>query len=261
MYYDRELHFMLHDFIANLTFVPQDYAPILSLRANGQLNYANVVPYNQKWVPKRKDGSYLPDNQRESFQPAAVWTEDRWLFCRRMVGDDVCQILFYHLATFIWKQYEIDGEYLNWHQTTLITKVFGIQNVGEFIKRKATPQPVPTWDGKTRVWMDKDQLVNVHREACIFGPMAALFGRELQQFLMVNPDAKLISQNDFQHSVDCGRVSISQQIVDKQEDAEMGVEDDQASQSSKRTRSPRRAWYRDVRNQEVDLRPAGRQGY
>ena len=77
-------------------------------------------------------------------------------------------------------------------------------------------------------------------------------------FLMVNPEAKLIKQRDFQHSVDCGRVSIR---VDKQEDAEMGVEDDQASQSSKRTRSPRRDWYRDVRNQEVDLRPAGRKGY
>jgi len=178
-----------------------------------------------------------------------------------MVGDDFCQILFYHLATFIWKQHDIKGESLNRHQMTLITKVFGILNVGEFMQRKSNPQQVPTWDGKTRVWMDHDQLVRVQKEACIFGPLAALFGRELQQFLMVNPNAKLILQTDFQHSVDCGRVSISQQIVDKQDDAEMGIDDYQASQSSKRTRSPRRAWYRDVRSQEVDLRPASRKGY
>ena len=93
------------------------------------------------------------------------------------------------------------------------------------------------------------------------GPLAALFGRELQQFLMVNPNAKLILQTEFQHSVDSGRVSLSQQIVDKQrEDAEMVIDDDQASQSSKRTRSPRRALYRDVRSQEIDLRPASRRG-
>ena len=226
------------------------------MRANGQLKYVSVVPYNQRWIPTKRDGSYVPDHQRESFQPAAVWIEDRWLFCRRMVGDDVCQVLFYHLATFIWKQYEIYDESLNWYQTTLITKVFGIQNVADFYWRKNNPQHVPTWDGKTRILMDKDQLVSVHKEACIFGPMAALFGRELQQFLMTNPEAKLIKQRDFQHSVDCGRTSVRD---NKPVDAEMDVEDDQASQCSKRTRSPRREWYRG--GQEVDLRPAGRKGY
>ena len=73
---------------------------------------------------------------------------------------------------------------------------------------------------------------------------------------MVNPDAKLIKKEDFQHSVGCGRVSIREA---QQEDADMGVEDDRASQCSKRTRSPRREWYRE--NQDVDLRPAGRKGY
>ena len=194
--------------------------------------------------------------QRESFQPAAVWIEDRWLFCRRMVGDDVCQILFYHLATFVWKQYEIFGDQLNYYQKTLITKLFGIHDVAKFHWRKNNPLEVPTWDGKTRVWMSKEQLVAVHREACIFGPMAAQFGRELQQFLMVNPDAKLIKKDDFQHSVDSGRVSIRENM---REEADMIVEDDRASQCSKRTRSPRREWYRG--NQDVDLRPAGRKGY
>ena len=77
---------------------------------------------------------------------------------------------------------------------------------------------------------------------------------------MVKPNAKLILQTDFQHSVDRGRVSLSQQIVDKQHDAEMVIDDDQASQSSKRTRSPRRALYRDARSQEIDLRSASRRG-
>ena len=229
--------------------------------ANGNLRYVDVTPYDQKWVPKKKDGSFLPDVMRDSFQPATVWLEDRWTFCRRMVGDDVCQVLFYHMATFIWKQNDLRGESLNRHQMTLVTKVFGILNVGEFMSRMSNPLLVPTWDGKTRVWMKQEQMVRVHKESCIFGPLAALFGREVQQLLMVNPNAKLILQTEFQHSVDSGRVSLSQKVVDKQrEDADMVIDDDQASQSSKRTRSPRRAFYRDLRSEEIDLRPASRRG-
>ena len=120
---------------------------------------------------------------------------------------------------------------------------------------------VPTWDGKTRVWVPPDQLVRIHKESCMIGPLAAIFGREVQQFLMVNPNAKIIAMTEFQNSVDSGRVSLSQQIADKQsEAADMNIDDDQASQSSKRTRSPRRALYRDIRSQEVDLRPANSRG-
>ena len=95
----------------------------------------------------------------------------------------------------------------------------------------------------------------------MIGPLAAIFGREVQQFLMVNPNAKIIAMTEFQNSVDSGRVSLSQQIAEKQsEDADMVIDDDQASQSSKRTRSPRRPLYRDIRSQEVDLRPTGLRG-
>ena len=132
---------------------------------------------------------------------------------------------------------------------------------GEFMSRMSNPLLVPTWDGKTRVWVKYDQIVRMHKESCIFGPLAAIFGREVQQFLMVNPNAKIILMTEFQHSVDSGRVSVGQQRINWQwqrEDAEMVVDDDQASQSSKRTRSPRRAFYRDVRHQEIYLQPARR---
>merc|ERR1711989_98043 len=101
------------------------------------------------------------------------------------------------------------------------------------MSRMSNPLLVPTWDGKTRVWMKQEQMVRVHKESCIFGPLAALFGREVQQFLMVNPNAKLILQTEFQHSVDSGRVSLSQQRVEAQhQDADMVIDDDQASQGS-----------------------------
>ena len=147
------------------------------------------------------------------------------------------------------------------HQQTLITKVFGILNVREFINRTKNDVMVPTWDGKAYVMVKEETMVRIHKESCIFGPLAALFGREVQQFLMVNPDAKIILMTEFQHSVDSGRVSLGTSRIDwewQHENAEMAVDDDRASQSSKRTRSPRRALYRDVRRQEADLQPARR---
>ena len=118
---------------------------------------------------------------------------------------------------------------------------------------------IPTWDGKAHVMVKEEAMVRIHKEACIIGPLAALFGREVQQFLMVNPDAKLILMTEFQHSVDSGRVSLSQQRVEAQrQDADMIIDDERASQSSMRTRSPRRPLYRDIRRQEADLQPARR---
>ena len=103
----------------------------------------------------------------------------------------------------------------------------------------------------------EEAMVRIHKEACITGPLAALFGREVQQFLMVNPDAKLILMTEFQHSADSSRVSLSQLRVEAQrQDADMIIDDERASQSSMRTRSPRRPLYRDIRRQEIDLQPA-----
>ena len=144
----------------------------------------------------------------------------------------------------------MDEDVLWKHQSTLITKLFDIYDVNDFIWGKNNDQWVPTWDNKVRVCISKEQAISVHKEASILGPLAAMFGRELQQFLMQNPKATLIKQQDIQYSVDSGRTAIK--VTSKPEYANWGAEDDNASQSSKRTRSPRRAWYRG--GQEVDLR-------
>ena len=147
------------------------------------------------------------------------------------------------------------------HQVSLLTSVFHISDIREFMDKLGQPIQVPTWDGKARVWMTVDQIKRMHQEVCLLGPMAAMFGREVQQILMLSKTIKWIDMEEFQNSVNSGRASVSQQIADEQsEAADMNIDDDQASQTSKRTRSPRRALYRDVRSQEVDLRPANLRG-
>ena len=51
VYYDRKLHFMLHEFVKGLVFEPEEYAPILHVLANGGLKYEKVTAYDQKWLP------------------------------------------------------------------------------------------------------------------------------------------------------------------------------------------------------------------
>ena len=103
-YYNQKLHFILADFVKDLYFDREDYAPILSVMYNGHLKYEMVTPYNQKWLPRASDGTPISEGKRVSLNPTVAWTEDRWIFCRRMSGDDLCQILFYKLATLVWRK-------------------------------------------------------------------------------------------------------------------------------------------------------------
>ena len=73
---------------------------------------------------------------------------------------------------------------------------------------------------------------------------------------MENPKATLIKITEMQYSVDSGRTAIK--LTVKPTYAKWG-DDENASQSSRRTRSPRRDWYQT--NQEVDQQDQRDQGY
>ena len=262
MYYNQKLHFVLTEFVKWLNFDKEEYAPILSVLYNGNLKYEMVTPYNQKWLPRTADTTPIPEDKRVSFDPAPVWTEDRWIFCRRMSGDDICQILFYKLATFIWGKNRLNAHQMHAHQVSLLTSVFKVPSVRDFMDKLDQPVQVTTWDGKELVWMTADQIDKMHKETCLLGPMAAMFGREVQQVLMYPNPPKLISVEDFQYSVNSGRASLSQQRIAEArvEPADDHRDDDQVSHSSKRTRSPRKPFYSDIRSQHSeprvpDLRP------
>ena len=72
---------------------------------------------------------------------------------------------------------------------------------------------VTTWDGQTRVWMTLEQVEKMFREMCLLGPMAAMFGREVQQTLMSPTPPTRIPVEDFQYSVDSGRASMYKERI------------------------------------------------
>ena len=76
----------------------------------------------------------------------------------------------------------------------------------------------------------------------MLGPLAGMFGREVQQYLLTNQNSNKIPVDEFQYSVDSGRASLSRQRIRAvhNEPVDGNYEDDRASQVSKRTRSPRK---------------------
>ena len=80
----------------------------------------------------------------------------------------------------------------------------------------------------------------------MLGPLAAMFGREFQQYLLENKGTNRIPKAELEYSVNSGRTSMSDKRIRavQHEYLEDGRDDDdRASQVSKRTRSPRRDTY------------------
>ena len=99
----------------------------------------------------------------------------------------------------------------------------------------------------------------MHQEICLFGPLAGMYGREVQQLLMANDAPDKISLEDFAHSVKMGRASLKaialRSSCQNDAAADQYSESDRQSQATRRTRSPR--YYPDVRD-EREARYYGR---
>ena len=70
-----------------------------------------------------------------------MWQEDAWTFTRRMMGDQLCQKIFYEVCTITWILSGIEkGKGLHKYQYALIDIVFGHRNVKTFVmNQKQTP--------------------------------------------------------------------------------------------------------------------------
>ena len=63
--------------------------------------------------------------------------EDRWIFCRRMAGDALCQKAFYGVCTFIWLASGIQtGTELQGDQDSIIENVLQYKNKRVFLDQE-----------------------------------------------------------------------------------------------------------------------------
>ena len=152
------MHFRICKFTQGLRFSPEPYAPILETTRSGFLRYAEVTPYDIKWLKWDKKRQEVPEYKRAKFEPAEVWTEDRWTFCRRMAGDELCAVLFYKMATFIWRSNEIQGDEMREYQDALITHVLGYNYKQDFMPKLRSSLSVVSWDGRSQVRLEANYI-------------------------------------------------------------------------------------------------------
>ena len=136
------------------------------------------------------------------------------------------------------------------HQDALISKAFGYEDKEEFLAKQDQAMTVTTWDGKDRALISADYIDKMFKEICLLGPLAAVYGREVQHILMQNEMPDKTSMADFAYSVQMGRAAIKvgalRSSYQTHYEADHYSESDRQSQGTRRTRSPR--YYYDVRD-------------
>ena len=193
---------------------PSYFCPILRTEYNGNLIFERVVEYNSRWLKQTKDGEDKQPDEYESLCPFDMWMDHCWLFVRRMVGDYLCQKILYGVCTFIWITNGVEkGKPLRRYQDALIENVFQIRNKAFFLDNQKKDTAVKTFDGQFEGYLAWEELEKIVAQVCVLGPIAGLYGRVVEQFL-INPrreDNCYIPERIFIKSVDETRVSLKKE--------------------------------------------------
>ena len=94
------------------------------------------------------------------------------------------------------------------YQDALITHVFGYSHKDDFLPKVKSSLNVMTWDGKSRIMLEAAYIDNMFKEIILLGPLAAMYGREIEQILIQNYMPEMVSEVEFEFSVQQGRTSI-----------------------------------------------------
>ena len=127
-----------------------------------------------------------------------------------MAGDELCAGLFYKMATFIWRSNEIQGDEMREYQDVLITHVLGYNYKQGFLQKLKSSLNVVSWDGSSQIRLEATYIERMVKEILLLGPLAAMYGREIQQILIQNYMPEMVSEEEFAFSVQQGRASIKQ---------------------------------------------------
>ena len=103
--------------LKGLRIEEQSYAPMPRYGRNGDYEYKFVVAYNSRYLVKDNRMNYKTEGEWDPFYPEDVWVEDRWLFVRRMFGDEFIGRIFYRFCDWIWKKnFGTDKASIEWHR-------------------------------------------------------------------------------------------------------------------------------------------------
>ena len=96
-----------------------------------------------------------------------------------------------------------------------------------------------TWDGKRRIMLEAAYIDNMFKEILLFGPLAAMYGKEIEQILIQNHMPELVSEADFAFSVQQGRTSVKKMPLRAMNVDESYEEEDRYAEDGDRGRDSR----------------------
>ena len=205
----------MYEILQGLKITPIPYAPTLNYRSDGRYRYERVPNYNLIWLKRDKNRELKKPEDRQSFEPSAVWTEDRWTFVRRMVGDEFAQKLFYKVCAFIWTANGVpQGKEMQQYQDAVIEEIFHWRDKMEFVRNEKEPTEVSTWDGKYYGHISHAYLEKLATQISVLGPIGGLYGRDIEQELMASKNS-YISMVKFEHSVTISKCAIRQSAMNE----------------------------------------------
>ena len=154
-----------------LRFKAEPYSPILQVKADGNFKFIRVTEYNSKWLKMTKDKAPKDNDSYVPLEPIAVWVEDRWILCRRLLGDEFCQKVFYRMCTFVWLDKGIKaGDEVRAYQDALIEEVFGYRNKQDFVNIEKKTIEVTTFDGKYSGYITDENMKTSVSQVGVSGP-------------------------------------------------------------------------------------------
>ena len=85
----------------------------------------------------------------------------------------------------------------------------------ECIKKEKRATEASTWDGRYLGYMSPDHLSTMARWICIIGPLGAMYGRDIEQYLMQKDRISLIPEWEFNNSVDGVKWTLNKNALTK----------------------------------------------
>ena len=113
------------------------------------------------------------------------------------------------MCTFVWTANGIQrGHEVQQYQNALIEDVFGYTDRKLFLNQLSMPTEVETFNGEYSGYITEDFLKKLVTRIMIVGPLAAIFGRCIEQEIMKGTCKYFIKESEFEYSLRDAKVCL-----------------------------------------------------
>ena len=110
------------------------------------------------------------------------------------------------------------GTELRRYQDALMENVFQHKNKHTFLHQEKLDTEVTTFDGQLIGFISWDDLKKIVGQFSVLGPIAGLYGRNIEQELMHLQRGYYISERKFAHSVESARYALKKEMIHQHPD-------------------------------------------